>query len=59
MDSLPRPLYVHCHVGYMANLFTQLHLYLKGAILSSDIYPNSLAMGYDYQNNTDVVNLIN
>ena len=43
----------------MANLFTQLHLYLKGAILSSDIYPNSLAMGYDYQNNTDVVNLIN
>jgi protein tyrosine phosphatase (PTP) superfamily phosphohydrolase (DUF442 family) len=59
MDSLPRPLYVHCHVGYMANLFTQLHLYQRNEITAADIYPNSLSMGYDYQNNSDVVNLIN
>lgn len=43
----------------MGNLFTQLHLFQRGEIFASDIYPNSLAMGYDYQNNTDVVNLIN
>lgn len=59
IDSLPKPLFVHCHVGYQANLFVQLHLYIKGEILASDIYPNSLHMGYDYLNNTDVVSLVN
>lgn len=59
IDELPKPLYVHCHVGYMANLFTQLHLYLENSVLAGDIYPNGLHLGYDYRNNSDVVNLVN
>lgn len=60
MDEMPKPLYVHCHVGYTANVFTQLHNYLTKQITTSqEIYTRSLNMGYDLQNNTDVVNLIN
>lgn len=47
-------------VGYTANLFTQLHLYLTGQLhQASDILTHSLALGYDYQNNSDVTALIN
>ncbi len=59
MDEMPKPLYVHCHVGYTANVFTQLHFYMNKQITSDEIYSHSLNMGYDLQNNTDVVNLIN
>lgn len=46
-------------MGYTANLFLQLHLYLNKQITGEEIYSKSLLLGYDYQNNTDVVNLIN
>jgi protein tyrosine phosphatase (PTP) superfamily phosphohydrolase (DUF442 family) len=59
ISKFPKPLYVHCHVGFTASLFVQLHLYLQGEALASDIYPNGLQLGYDYQNVSDVVTLIN
>jgi len=59
IDSLPKPLYIHCHVGYTANLFTQMHLYLKGYIQANEIYSHSLDLGYDLASNSDVVSLLN
>lgn len=56
--SLPKPLYVHCHVGWTASLFTQLHLIKSGALAATDIYNHSLTLGYDYQSNADAVALI-
>jgi protein tyrosine phosphatase (PTP) superfamily phosphohydrolase (DUF442 family) len=46
-------------VGFTASLFTELHMYLTNTIIASDIYTNGLQLGYDYQNNSDVVSLIN
>eukprot|EP01031_Cornospumella_fuschlensis_P046857 gene46857-57371_t len=40
IDLLPKPVYIHCHVGFTASLFTQLHLYLKKEIMPADIYTN-------------------
>lgn len=57
--SLPKPLYIHCHVGWTANLFYQTHLYLNGYVTGEEIYSNGLLLGYDYQNNTDAVNMLN
>jgi protein tyrosine phosphatase (PTP) superfamily phosphohydrolase (DUF442 family) len=59
LNTMPKPIYVHCHVGYSANLFTQLHFYLTKQISAEDIYPHSLNMGFDYQNNSGVVSLVN
>lgn len=56
--SLPKPIYVHCHVGWTASLFTQLHLIRSGAFGADYIYNTSLSLGYDYQSNTDAVALI-
>eukprot|EP00597_Dinobryon_sp_UTEXLB2267_P003403 CAMPEP_0170065592 /NCGR_PEP_ID=MMETSP0019_2-20121128/5619_1 /TAXON_ID=98059 /ORGANISM="Dinobryon sp., Strain UTEXLB2267" /LENGTH=393 /DNA_ID=CAMNT_0010272495 /DNA_START=150 /DNA_END=1331 /DNA_ORIENTATION=+ len=60
IDTLSKPLFVHCHVGYSATLFVELYLYTKKLIRSSDeIYINGLNLGYDYRANADVVAFIN
>lgn len=59
LGALPKPLFVHCHVGYTANLFTQLHFFLSEQISAEEIYSHSLLLGYDYQSNAAVVSLIN
>eukprot|EP01038_Epipyxis_sp_PR26KG_P010210 gene10210-13737_t len=60
IDKLPKPVYVHCHVGWTATLFTELHLYLKGIVKSDDeIYQNGLKYGWDFQINADAVAMIN
>lgn len=60
ISSLPKPLYVHCFVGYTATLFVQLHYFLTGQIKDAqEIYAHSLALGYDYQSNPSAVRLIN
>ena len=47
-------------MGYSASLFTLLHLYYKHELHSAeDIYKAGLTLGFDYQSNGDVVNLIN
>lgn len=56
--SLPKPIYVHCFVGWTATLFSQLHLVRSGAFGAEYIYNTSLALGYDYQSNADSVALI-
>jgi len=56
--SLPKPVYMHCHVGWTAALFAQLHLIRSGSFGATYIYNTSLALGYDYQANADAVALI-
>lgn len=46
-------------MGYSANLFLQLHFYINNQISAESIYADSLLLGYDYQSNSDIVNLIN
>jgi protein tyrosine phosphatase (PTP) superfamily phosphohydrolase (DUF442 family) len=64
MSELPKPLYVHCHVGWTASLFTLIHLYLTASseykIQSAyDIYQIGLELGFDYQATQNSVDLIN
>ena len=30
LDNMPRPTFVHCHVGWTATLFTLLHQFIIG-----------------------------
>jgi len=59
ITSMEKPVYIHCFVGYTASLFTLLHLYRTGAILSSNIMSEGLALGWDYQANNSTLTLIN
>lgn len=45
--------------GYTATLFAQLHLYTAGTVDSQDIFTNSIAYGYDYQADSEVVAYVN
>jgi protein tyrosine phosphatase (PTP) superfamily phosphohydrolase (DUF442 family) len=45
ISKLPKPIFIHCYVGYSASLFSQLHLIKIGAMNASDIYTNSLTLG--------------
>jgi protein tyrosine phosphatase (PTP) superfamily phosphohydrolase (DUF442 family) len=56
---LPKPVYVHCFVGYSASLFTLLHLTRAGALSADNLFAAGLALGYDYQSNSYAVPLIN
>ena len=57
--NMTKPVYIHCHVGFSATLFTLLHLYRTGAILNSNIMAEGLSLGWDYQANNASRNLIN
>lgn len=57
--SMPKPLYIHCHVGWGASLFAELHLYQSGSLDADEIYNSALTLGWDYQSNSDAVTLIN
>lgn len=61
--SLPKPLYIHCHVGWTASLFTLLHYYLDdtNALITSgeDIMSYGIKLGFDYQATQNSVDLIN
>lgn len=56
---LPKPIYVHCYVGYSASLFTLLHLVRAGALTADEVFAAGLALGYDYQANSYAVTLTN
>lgn len=45
ISTLPKPIFIHCYVGYSATLFAQLHLIKLGEMDASDIYSNSLTLG--------------
>jgi len=59
IEKMEKPIYIHCHVGYSATLFTQLYLYNTGIIGSNDFISSSLSLGYDYQSNSDYILFIN
>ncbi len=59
IEKMEKPIYIHCHVGYSATLFTQLYLYKTGIIGSNDLISSSLSLGYDYQSDSDAVLFIN
>eukprot|EP00466_Bigelowiella_natans_P017872 jgi/Bigna1/74664/fgenesh1_pg.30_\ len=52
VESLPQPIYLHCHVGYTASLFAQIHMVTKGVRSPSMIYNDTRGLGWDYQSNT-------
>lgn len=58
LANSPKPIYVHCHVGWTATLFTLLHLYRAGMIPAAEIYNQGVALGWNYQSNADAVLLI-
>jgi hypothetical protein len=55
ITGLPSPIYVHCHVGWSADLFAQLHQVLIGAASTRSFYSATLALGWDFQSDKDVV----
>jgi len=59
IEKIQKPVYIHCHVGYSATLFTQLYLYKTGIIGSDSFIASSLALGYDYQSDSNAVAFIN
>ena len=59
IEKMEKPIFIHCHVGYSATLFTQLYLYKTGVIGSNDLISSSLSLGYDYQSDSDAVSFIN
>lgn len=59
LDTLPSPIFIHCHAGFMASLFTNIHYFYKNKIDAEQIYSNGIELGFDYQSNADVVSLIN
>jgi len=59
IHQMPKPIFIHCNVGYKGSLFTELHLYLNGVVAADDIYQNTLTLGWDYQADSSAVALIN
>lgn len=61
--ALPKPVYVHCHMGYFATLYSLLFQYNAGALVSANgtasVYGAGLTNGWDYQINESVVSLVN
>jgi protein tyrosine phosphatase (PTP) superfamily phosphohydrolase (DUF442 family) len=58
MNSIPRPVLVHCENGWKAALFGQLYLTRAGAAAAEDLYSNSVTLGYEYQTNVDAINFV-
>jgi hypothetical protein len=59
--SLPQPVYVHCHMGWAASLFSALYAYKQGFIVGQEqgIFNLGLDLGWDYQASSAAVALIN
>jgi protein tyrosine phosphatase (PTP) superfamily phosphohydrolase (DUF442 family) len=57
--TLEKPVYVHCGMGYVATLFTELHLFHSAVTPSEELFPDSLTLGWDFQTNADAVSLVN
>ena len=51
--KLPKPIFLHCGRGWEATLYANLHLLRVGALAATDFYPASLAMGFDFQTDSD------
>lgn len=58
LSQLPTPTYVHCHVGWTADLFTHLHLVLTNKRNSSTFYTDTLKLGWDFQSDVDANALV-
>lgn len=52
LNKLPKPVYVHCHVGYTATLFALVTLAQSGAVTARDVI--DMQFGWDYVNNAHV-----
>lgn len=59
MNSIPKPVLVHCESGWKASLFGQLYLTRVGAAAAEDFYAHSISLGYDYQTSQDAVSFVN
>jgi uncharacterized protein (TIGR01244 family) len=61
--SAPKPVYIHCHVGYTATLYSLLFQYSSGELISdvgtASIYGSGIVQGWDYQTNEKIVALVN
>jgi protein tyrosine phosphatase (PTP) superfamily phosphohydrolase (DUF442 family) len=58
LASFPKPLYIHCHVGYSAALFAQLHHVLVGDAKASSFYQDTLSVGWDFQSDTKAIQVV-
>merc|ERR1711871_345401 len=56
--SMPKPLYIHCHVGYSAALFAQLHHILQGRASIHTFFSDSRNVGWDFQSDPTAVTLV-
>ncbi len=56
--AMPKPIYVHCHVGWTADLFAQLHLIRVGAADPSEFYNDTRALGWDFQASPAAISLV-
>lgn len=54
MDSLPKPVLVHCHVGYSASALAFLYAIRTGGIPASEFYSRTVSQGWEFQTNPDV-----
>lgn len=57
MDILPKPILVHCHVGYAATTFATLYAIRTGAVPADEFYSRTLQQGFEYQTNPGVNSL--
>lgn len=51
MDALPKPVLVHCHVGYAATSFATLYAIRTGGVSANEFYSRTLLQGWEYQTN--------
>lgn len=51
MDALPKPVLVHCHVGYAATAFATLYAIRTGGVPANEFYSRTLRQGWEYQTN--------
>ena len=58
IDRLPKPLYLHCHVGWTADLFAQLHQVTAGQASATTFFHDTRDLGWDFQADPDVVSLV-
>lgn len=56
--ALPKPIYFHCHVGYSAALFAQLHMVRASSSDDETFYNDTLGLGWNYQADADAVALV-
>jgi hypothetical protein len=48
IDSLSKPVYVYCHVGFSATMFAEIYLARTGWLMNKAVFPLGRSLGWDY-----------